>query len=82
MYNAGGGRGNSISILEAIEKISSASNKTPIIKVNEENRVGDHQWYITNNSKFQKDYPNWKISYNLENLIDEMVFVAQKSKTE
>lgn len=82
VYNAGGGRGNSISILEAIEKISSASNKTPIVKVNEENRVGDHQWYITNNSKFQKDYPNWKISYNLENLIDEMVFAAQKSTTE
>jgi len=81
VYNAGGGRNNSISILEAIEKISIIAKKTPIIKVNEENRIGDHKWYVTNNSKFQKDYPNWKISYSLENLIEEMVFVAQKSKT-
>ena len=79
VYNAGGGRNNSISILEAIEKISSVAKKTPIIKVNQENRIGDHKWYITNSSKFQKDYPNWKISYSLENLIEEMVFVAQKS---
>ena len=81
VYNAGGGRNNSVSILEAIEKISIVAKKTPIIKVNEENRIGDHQWYVTNNGKFQKDYPNWKISYNLENLIEEMVFVAQKSNT-
>ena len=80
VYNAGGGRNNSVSILEAIEKISIVAKKTPIIKVNEENRIGDHQWYVTNNGKFQKDYPNWKISYSLENLIEEMVFVAQKSK--
>lgn len=81
VYNAGGGRNNSISILEAIEKISIVAKKTPIIKVNEENRIGDHQWYITNNSKFKKDYPNWNISYSIENLIEEMVFVAQKSNT-
>jgi len=79
VYNAGGGRNNSISILEAIEKISIVAKKTPIIKVNEENRIGDHQWYITNNSKFKKDYPNWNISHSIENLIEEMVFVAQKS---
>jgi CDP-paratose 2-epimerase len=81
VYNAGGGRNNSVSILEAIEKISIVAKKTPIINVNEENRIGDHQWYVTNNGKFQKDYPNWKISYSLENLIEEMVFVAQKSNT-
>lgn len=81
VYNAGGGRNNSISILEAIEKISLVAKKTPIIKVNEENRIGDHQWYITNNSKFKEDYPNWNISHSIENLIEEMVFVAQKSNT-
>jgi CDP-paratose 2-epimerase len=81
VYNAGGGRNNSISILEAIEKISLVAKKTPIINVNEENRIGDHQWYITNNSKFKEDYPNWNISHSIENLIEEMVFVAQKSNT-
>ena len=78
VYNVGGGRSNSISILEAIEKISKAAKKNPTIHLKEENRIGDHQWYITNNSKFQKDYPNWSITYSLENLIDEMVFIAKK----
>jgi len=77
VYNAGGGRENSISILEAVDLISSISNKTPTINIVEENRRGDHQWYITNNSKFIKDYPEWKIAYKLDKLIEEMVYAAQ-----
>lgn len=78
VYNAGGGRSNSISILEAIERISYAARKEPIIKLKEENRIGDHKWYITDYSKFQKDYPNWKITYSMENLIEEMVQAARE----
>jgi CDP-paratose 2-epimerase len=81
VYNAGGGRKNSISILEAIEKISTVAKKTPFINISDESRIGDHQWYITNNSKFINDYPNWNISYSIENLIEEMVFVSQKSNS-
>jgi CDP-paratose 2-epimerase len=80
VYNAGGGRDNSISILEAVDLISTISKKTPIINIVEENRHGDHQWYITNNSKFIKDYPEWKITYKLEKLIEEMVYAAQHNR--
>lgn len=73
--------GNSISILEAVEKISKVANKTPVIKVKEKTRIGDHQWYISDNSKSQKDFPSWEITYSLENLIEEMVFTAQKTIT-
>ena len=36
-------------------------------------RLGDHQWYITDNSKFKKDYPKFKITYNINKIIKELV---------
>ena len=37
------------------------------------NRVGDHKWYVTNNSKFMKDYPKWKQIYNTKKIIEELI---------
>ena len=79
VYNAGGGRDNSISILEAIEKISQLSGKIPEIDFEDTNRVGDHQWYITDNSKFKEDYPSWRLTYSIDNLLEEMVNHAMKA---
>ena len=73
VYNIGGGRFSNCSILEAIEEIESIKNikiKRQIIK---QNRVGDHIWYITDNKKFKKDYPNWKQKYNTQRIIEELV---------
>ena len=42
-------------------------------KLSSKNRTGDHIWYITNNSKFKKDYPGWEIKYNLNNIIDQII---------
>ena len=53
-----------------IEKIS---GKTAGYKMLKTNRVGDHIWWITDNSKFEKDYPRWKIKYNLENSLQKMI---------
>ena len=36
-------------------------------------RTGDHQWYITDNSKFKKHYPNWKQTYNIDKILDEII---------
>ena len=36
-------------------------------------RVGDHIWYISNTSKFKKDYPNWKQIYNTKKIIEELI---------
>tara|TARA_E500000178_G_C16920483_1_gene707005 strand:+ start:123 stop:1169 length:1047 start_codon:yes stop_codon:yes gene_type:complete len=73
VYNIGGGRFSNCSILEAIEEIESIKNikiKRQIIK---QNRVGDHIWYITDNKKFKKDYPNWKQKYNTKKIINELI---------
>ena len=53
-----------------MEKISGSSVKINYIK---QNRIGDHIWYITNNKKFKKDYPNWKQKYNTKKIISELI---------
>ena len=73
VYNLGGGRNNSCSILEAIkiiENISGIKSKYRFLKTN---RIGDHIWWITDNSKFKKDYPSWKIKYSLRNSLEQMI---------
>jgi len=73
VYNLGGGRENSCSILEAIDLIESISGIKSKYKVLKSNRVGDHIWWITDNSKFKKDYSNWKIKYSLKKSLEQMV---------
>lgn len=73
VYNLGGGRKNSCSILEAIKIIENLSGKKAKYNFLKKNRVGDHIWWISDNSKFEKDYPRWKIKYNLENSLQKMI---------
>ena len=73
VYNLGGGRNNSCSILEAIELIENISGIKSNYKILKKNRTGDHIWYITNNSKFKTDYPHWKLKYNLNSIIDQII---------
>ena len=73
IYNIGGGRYSNCSVIEALNYLE---KKTGIkIKKNyiNKNRVGDHIWYITNNSKFKNDYPKWKQRYNIKKIIDELI---------
>ena len=73
IYNLGGGRENSCSVLEAIELIEAISNKKSNYKILKNNRKGDHIWWISDNSKFEKDYPSWKIKTTLSQSLKQMV---------
>ena len=73
VYNIGGGRFSNCSILEAISEIELLSGNKIKRKIIQQNRVGDHIWYITNNKKFKKDYPNWKQKYNTKKIIKELI---------
>lgn len=74
VYNAGGGRDNSISILEVIKYVNTKLNKNwNYYTISENNRIGDHIWYISDFSKFSNDYPNWEIKINIFQIIDEIV---------
>lgn len=80
VYNAGGGRNNSTSILEAIDTINRlAGTNWNNYTISEENRIGDHIWYISDLTKFKTDYPNWDITISLEETIQQMIdFEKQK----
>ena len=79
VYNAGGGRNNSTSILEAIQTINRlAGTNWDQFTLSDENRIGDHIWYISDLSKFKSDYPNWDITITLEDTIKQMIAFEQK----
>jgi len=76
VYNVGGGRGNSISLLEAIDLIEEITGKR--IKYNfGPEREGDHIWWITNLKKVRTHYPNWDITINLKEIFRE-IYEVQK----
>jgi CDP-paratose 2-epimerase len=79
VYNLGGGRANSVSMLEAIAKIAEMTGKKLNWKYVEEARMGDHICYISDLRKFQSHYPNWKITRNLNTIFQEII-AAQEAQ--
>lgn len=69
VYNMGGSRYSNCSMLEAIESCQKISGKELNWTYTETNRIGDHIWYISDTSKFQAHYPEWRQEYNLEQLL-------------
>jgi CDP-paratose 2-epimerase len=78
VYNMGGSRNSNISMLEAIEKIEKLLGKKANYELSAENRIGDHIWYISDVSKFQNHYPDWKFEYNINDILKEMCAAVQK----
>jgi CDP-paratose 2-epimerase len=72
-YNIGGGKENAASILEIIDILDKDFNLKLQYELSDKNRIGDHICYYTDLSKLKKDFPNWKITMNLKQIIDEMV---------
>ena len=72
IYNIGGGRSNSCSILEVIDILRKKHDIESKYKMLKKNRSGDHIWYISDNSKFQNQHKNWKIKRNLNSIISEI----------
>lgn len=73
VYNMGGGRENSISILEAIAKIEQMTGKTLNWKYVEQNRIGDHICYISDLGKFRSHYPNWQVTIGLDEIFRQII---------
>ena len=80
VYNIGGSRFSNISILEAIEKIEELSGKKAVYEYSDENRIGDHIWYISDVSKFKKHYPEWDFKYNMDTILEEIYQQSHFSK--
>lgn len=77
VYNIGGARNSNISMLEAIEKIEKLLGKKANYELSTENRIGDHIWYVSDVSKFQSHYPDWKFEYDIDAILKEMCAAVQ-----
>ena len=73
VYNIGGSRHSNISMLEAINFLENSYSKKLDFEISEQNRIGDHIWYISDVNKFKSHYPNWNYTITIEETIREMV---------
>jgi CDP-paratose 2-epimerase len=73
VYNLGGGRQNSCSILEAFDMVEELTGKKITYEYTEAHREGDHICYISNMARFKSHYPGWQITRSLDDIISEII---------
>ena len=78
VYNIGGGRFSNVSVLEAIEKCQEIAGKKMNYDYSEQNRIGDHLWWIGDNGRFESHYPDWKMEYNVDKILQEIYDANQE----
>lgn len=79
VYNIGGGRFSNCSMLEAIHIAENMTGNKLKYSYLEDNRIGDHIWYISDLTKFESHYPNWKLTKNVNDILGE-IYEANTSK--
>ncbi len=67
-------------MIEAIRMIEKIAGYKLNYTIAEDNRIGDHIWYVSDISKFQKHYPDFLYSYDIERIMKEMITVAEKER--
>ncbi|MCS4136390.1 NAD-dependent epimerase/dehydratase family protein [Salinibacter ruber] len=72
VYNLGGGKGNSCSIIEAFDLVEKVTGEEMIYEYDEESRKGDHICYYSDLSKAKRHYPKWGINIGLKNIFEEI----------
>lgn len=72
VYNIGGSRHSNCSMMEAIRKGEALSGNTLEFSYLEDNRIGDHIWYISDVRKFQSHYPEWSYQYDIDGILEEI----------
>ncbi|MDG1891149.1 MAG: NAD-dependent epimerase/dehydratase family protein [Verrucomicrobiota bacterium] len=78
VYNLGGGRGNSASILECIEKIEGLLGSPVSTRYLDEPRKGDHICYISDLRKLQAHFPQWSLQWSLDRILERMINQVSK----
>jgi CDP-paratose 2-epimerase len=79
VYNLGGGRGNSCSVLEAFDLIKAISGRNMLYDYVDKNREGDHICYISDLSKIKAHYPSWVITKDLGKIFEE-IYLAWRDR--
>jgi CDP-paratose 2-epimerase len=72
VYNIGGSRHSCCSMLEAIQACEEISGRPLSWEYKEDNRIGDHIWWISDVSRFQQHYPSWRYRYDMRAILQEI----------
>ena len=72
VYNIGGGRFAYCSMLQAIDMCEEISGKKLSWQYVEDNRIGDHIWWVSDVAKFQAHYPGWRYKYGIREILQEI----------
>ena len=81
VYNLGGGKNNTCSVLEAFAITESFSGKAQVFEYVDKNREGDHICYYSNLQKMKAHYPNWDVTISIEETIGQIVESWKKRLT-
>ena len=73
VYNAGGSRHSNCSMLEAIKICEELSGREMIWTYEENNRIGDHIWWISDVRKFKSHFPEWEYRYGIREILEEII---------
>lgn len=79
VYNIGGGRHSNCSMLEAIEIAGEVAGRELDWTYVEDNRIGDHMWWISDLSRFSTHYPGWRMRYDVPGIIREIFAVNESN---
>lgn len=79
VYNIGGGRFSNCSVREAIAMCQDITGRPLDHTYVEDNRIGDHIWWIGSNARFEEHYPDWSLQYDVRAILEEM-FVANTDR--
>lgn len=72
VYNIGGGRYSNCSMLEGIKLCEEITGKEMNYTYSEQNRIGDHIWWVGDLAKFEGHFPNWKLKYDVPAILREI----------
>jgi CDP-paratose 2-epimerase len=72
IYNIGGGRFSNASVLEAIDLSEEIAGEELSWTYEDTNRVGDHVWWIGDNSRFESHYPHWQLNHDIPMILSEI----------
>lgn len=72
VYNIGGGRASNCSMLEAIEICQRVAGRELNWSLGDDNRTGDHIWWISDLREFERDYPGWSLEFGIEDILTQI----------
>jgi CDP-paratose 2-epimerase len=72
VYNIGGGRESNCSMLEAITLCEGIAGRRLEWTLSDDNRIGDHRWWISDLGEFRRDYPQWQVTRTVTDILREI----------